>query len=418
MPFQPTSLAEIYSNVEKVKGQRIANAAATQNMQFSQNQDSRQAQMFKAQQDATSKATEKEHLTQALAMTKWVQSQPDKAEALRRIAQQSPEAGQFFAQNNIDVNSIDNETASAMAQHIEVALSGQLGIVPEQAKFTPEDPTKRIVSTLNGVRSVVQEPTAKLSGGGTSADMQWMNRYSAAFPDATDEDVFSALDAYKSRFANAERAGVGGVVNSKTGAFVPQTNIGTVAGNAGMVSGATAGGATTGKGMAERALDAPTAKAKIGSINSKFDLLVNKAQGLADNKDLGRAVGLLAYIPSIWGGKAANIDAAVDSLAAQLGFNELQEMRQNSPTGGALGNVSDTEGVWLRNSVLALKQSQSAEQFRDNLLGIIQYTQGAKARLNKAFSETYSQARPASAPSSPSAPNETAADRYKRLKGG
>ena len=42
-------------------------------------------------------------------------------------------------------------------------------------------------------------------------------------------------------------------------------------------------------------------------------------------------------------------------------------MRDASPTGGALGQVSERELALLQNSVAALEQSQSKEQFVRNL---------------------------------------------------
>ena len=55
------------------------------------------------------------------------------------------------------------------------------------------------------------------------------------------------------------------------------------------------------------------------------------------------------------------LNNVLDSIRANIGFSELQDMRNNSPTGGALGQVSERE-LHLLNSVLgSLDQWQSPE---------------------------------------------------------
>src|SRR3546814_19130626 len=62
-------------------------------------------------------------------------------------------------------------------------------------------------------------------------------------------------------------------------------------------------------------------------------------------------------------------DAArlVDTVKANVGFDKLQAMREASPPGGALGQVSETENRLLQSVLGNLEQSQSPEQFRRNL---------------------------------------------------
>jgi hypothetical protein len=54
-------------------------------------------------------------------------------------------------------------------------------------------------------------------------------------------------------------------------------------------------------------------------------------------------------------------------VKANAGFDRLQEMRNNSPTGGALGQVSEREIAFLQSTIGNLEQSQSADQLRQNL---------------------------------------------------
>jgi hypothetical protein len=58
--------------------------------------------------------------------------------------------------------------------------------------------------------------------------------------------------------------------------------------------------------------------------------------------------GTPGYISSFVPGSAHNqLKAALDPIASLTGYGYLQEMRQNSPTGGAVGNVTEQETKWL-----------------------------------------------------------------------
>jgi hypothetical protein len=139
----------------------------------------------------------------------------------------------------------------------------------------------------------------------------------------------------------------------------------------------------------KKEFDAPAARARLDSTNQKLDLFIRKAGDIATDPNLSRATGMMAYIPSVYGGGAKDTENAIEALKAQLGFNELQEMRANSPTGGALGSVTERELTYLQNSLVSLERSQSPEQYRANLRDLIEYSKGIKARLNRAYEQTY-----------------------------
>jgi hypothetical protein len=68
------------------------------------------------------------------------------------------------------------------------------------------------------------------------------------------------------------------------------------------------------------------------------------------------------------GGTAANdVRVMVETLKARSSLDALNQMRQSSSTGGALGNVSNAEGDRLAAALSNLDQSQSQEQFLFNL---------------------------------------------------
>lgn len=67
------------------------------------------------------------------------------------------------------------------------------------------------------------------------------------------------------------------------------------------------------------------------------------------------------------GTTAHDLDKTLDSIRANVSFDQLNAMRQASPTGGALGNVSNQENTKLEAALGSLEQSQSEEQFLRNL---------------------------------------------------
>ncbi|GEC15260.1 hypothetical protein [Nitrobacter winogradskyi] len=81
----------------------------------------------------------------------------------------------------------------------------------------------------------------------------------------------------------------------------------------------------------------------------------------------GATGGLLSYIP---GTSSYDLGSLLTTIKANAGFDQLSAMRAASPTGGALGSVSDSENKLLQSVIGSLEQSQSEKQFKDNLLRV------------------------------------------------
>lgn len=77
--------------------------------------------------------------------------------------------------------------------------------------------------------------------------------------------------------------------------------------------------------------------------------------------------GLGSYLQEIPGTGAHDLANLVNTIKANVGFDKLQQMRAASPTGGALGQVSEFENKMLQSVLGALETSQSQEQFLANL---------------------------------------------------
>ena len=89
------------------------------------------------------------------------------------------------------------------------------------------------------------------------------------------------------------------------------------------------------------------------------------------------------------GTKARDFEAKLDTLKANIGFDRLQKMRDESPTGGALGQVSEMELRQLNAALGGLDQSQSPEQLRENLLRIRDHYIRAVSALEAEYARSW-----------------------------
>lgn len=97
----------------------------------------------------------------------------------------------------------------------------------------------------------------------------------------------------------------------------------------------------------------------------------------------------------IEGSPAFNLNSEIETVRANLGFDRLQQMRDNSPTGGALGQVAVQELTALQSTVANLDPDQSAEQIRANLNRVKTHYDNWTAAVDQALQEQMRQPAPA-----------------------
>lgn len=136
--------------------------------------------------------------------------------------------------------------------------------------------------------------------------------------------------------------------------------------------------------------------AQLQSSTSNFDRLASTANAILNHPGLAGITGIRGKVPDIPGTAAADARALLATLKSQVAFDVLQDMRNNSKTGGALGNVSDAEGKRLENNLAALDTSQGIDQFKKQVGQIIEFANSAKGRLQDAYNLKH---KGASAPS-------------------
>ncbi|CAB4140229.1 hypothetical protein UFOVP406_8 [uncultured Caudovirales phage] len=150
--------------------------------------------------------------------------------------------------------------------------------------------------------------------------------------------------------------------------------------------------AGTGKGE-KVAAEALTA---MEGVTAKYDKTIALAERLLKNPALDGIIGnVQGNIPetvlSLSSQDAANALSDYNALLAVAGFQELQAMRDASPTGGALGQVSDSENRLLQQSAFASSRTQSEAKFRESIKTYLNLLRESKARVEKAYERTYGQ---------------------------
>lgn len=153
------------------------------------------------------------------------------------------------------------------------------------------------------------------------------------------------------------------------------------------------------------------------ATQAKYDDTIARAKRLLNNPSLDTIVGnVQGNIPetalSLYSQSAANALSDYNELLAVAGFQELQAMRDASPTGGALGQVSDSENKLLQQSAFASSRTQDEKKFRDSLRTYIKRLENSRRRVEDAYERTFGQRfTPGNA-----APTATSGNAPKRLK--
>jgi len=147
--------------------------------------------------------------------------------------------------------------------------------------------------------------------------------------------------------------------------------------------------------------DVRKAAADAAKAEAEAAALLARQAKRGDNNPAGKLAGVLKSIDDIavdakdnggfgetgyWGswlrerpGTAAyDLQRKIDKIDANNAFSELQQMRENSPTGGALGGIAVEELKMLKSTIASLDPNMSQEEFlgqlqaaRDHYAGLI-----------------------------------------------
>lgn len=127
--------------------------------------------------------------------------------------------------------------------------------------------------------------------------------------------------------------------------------------------------------------------ASMTSMFQQLDELARSANAVKEASGLAGNFGVRGMVPNVPGTPAADAWAKLDTLRTQAGFAALQEMRNASKTGGALGAISDKENAMLQAALAPLQKAQSVEQAKASLDRILQHVEASKARIAAAYND-------------------------------
>lgn len=144
-----------------------------------------------------------------------------------------------------------------------------------------------------------------------------------------------------------------------------------------------------------RATNQPKAFAKLGSARKSAQNVLS-AISEAREQTGANTTGLLGSVLSkVPGSEAFDLTKKVETIKANLGFDRLQQMRDESPTGGALGQVAVQELSALQATVRSLDPKQSSEELMKSFDKIELHYNNYLDALQKSYDSTYSSPEPA-----------------------
>jgi hypothetical protein len=122
----------------------------------------------------------------------------------------------------------------------------------------------------------------------------------------------------------------------------------------------------------EKAMEkARSREQRVQMVTDSADRIINTVEKAIPL--VGTTTAGVAGAVNIPGTAGRNLENAITTVKANLGFDRLQQMRDASPTGGALGQVAVQELVALQSTVASLDRGQSPEVLKSNLEDVKYY---------------------------------------------
>lgn len=155
------------------------------------------------------------------------------------------------------------------------------------------------------------------------------------------------------------------------------------------------------KELQKRNAALPQAKSSVESFETKTDQFIKDLEKLRDDPGLNQITGpIYGRTPSA-SREGSRAQSTYNKIFAKGGFQGLQDLREASKTGGALGNVSNEEGRRLEASVVGgLDRTQHIDDVKAGINALIEDLKVSKARVRNTFDDTYSY-RAGSQPAAP-----------------
>lgn len=173
------------------------------------------------------------------------------------------------------------------------------------------------------------------------------------------------------------------------GTLRPMSTLDEEAGAAGTIKQSEALGSGRGQTQAEREASQGKVIANLERTQSRTERVNRLVDDLIPRANNFTTGMIGANLADYRGTPQYDLAADLKTLQALAGFSELEEMRANSPTGGALGQVSERELALLQSTLANIEQAQSPEQLQRNLAEFKKAVNEAWQRVNRAYEIDY-----------------------------
>ena len=142
---------------------------------------------------------------------------------------------------------------------------------------------------------------------------------------------------------------------------------------------------------ARRRTDLPKAKNAARLAIQTSNQLLNRVDDIAADPNLASVVGIdpSRVISQLPGTQLANIRLKIDSLKKALSLEALNQLRAASPTGGAIGQVTEGEYPILYSKISALNENMTAGEFAKQLADLRRQLAYTGIATEKAFRDEY-----------------------------
>lgn len=164
------------------------------------------------------------------------------------------------------------------------------------------------------------------------------------------------------------------------------------------------------KGLATRGLDQPKATATLSDADRTADFARNTIHDILGetldpktNKWVKTkpsqvnffTTGMLGAMEHVPGSPAHDLQNKLDTIRGQTAISELQKMRDESPTGGALGRVTQQEIDLLAAMRGSLEQTQSGKQLEQSLRHHLGQLDALAQIRDRQYAQMYPNGQPA-----------------------
>jgi hypothetical protein len=156
----------------------------------------------------------------------------------------------------------------------------------------------------------------------------------------------------------------------------------------------------TAKEVQKREADYPAATATLKSFEAQSDNFIKDMEKLRNHPGLSQISGILAGRIGGITSEGREAKALYDKIKAKGGFQAIQDLKNQSKTGSALGSTSNEEGRKLDASFAAIDRVQDAPSIQNALDDAVSQLRSSKQILRDKYDLTYEYRanRPAAAP--------------------